>query len=169
MDVDWDAHHEARGEAFIYGGDLGGETVAADDDLLIFLVKFVEGVEEFILAFFFADDELEVVNNEDVEFAVFVGEAVEFLAHGFYEVVIKLLNGDVEDFHVWVLFDQFVADGLDEMGFAKSRATIDEIWVIAFTGVLYDGVGGADGKIVIATYYIVIEAVFGVEAVVASD
>ena len=55
------------------------------------------------------------------------------------------------------------------MSFAESRATIYKVWVVAFARVFDNRVGGADGEVVITADNIVIEAVFGVEAVIASD
>lgn len=104
MDIYRHTHHEAGGKADVDGGDLGGEAVATDDDLFVFLVEMVEGVEKLFLAFFFANYGLEIVDDEDVDTAVFICEAVEFFTHGFDEVVVELLGGYVEDFEVFVFF-----------------------------------------------------------------
>ena len=57
---------EARSEALVDGFDLTREAIASDDNLLVELIEVVEDIEELFLGFFFADDELEIVDDEDV-------------------------------------------------------------------------------------------------------
>ena len=78
---------------------MGRETIGGDDDLFIELVEVVENIKEFFLGFFLADDKLEVVNNEDVEFTEFKVELVAFAeADRIDEVGIEVGDGSVEDF-----------------------------------------------------------------------
>ena len=53
---------------------MSRETIGSDDDLLVALIEIIEDVEKFFLRFFLADDELEVVDDETVEFFIFITE-----------------------------------------------------------------------------------------------
>ena len=59
-----------RPQAVLQAGDLSRRFVAADDNLLVGLVKRVEGMEKFFLNLFFAGDELHVVDDQDIGGAV---------------------------------------------------------------------------------------------------
>ena len=103
LNIESATHGETAGETFIDGFDLGGETVAGDDDLFVELIEVIENVEKFFLRFLFADDKLEVVDDEAVELLEFIVEFVTFtFADGFDKVGIKIGDGGVENFVVWV-------------------------------------------------------------------
>ena len=141
---------ETGSKAFINGFDLTGETIGSDDDLFIELVEVIEDVEEFFLGFFFTDNELEIVDNEDVEFAEFEIEFVAFAkADRVDEVGVEVGDRGVEDFEGRVFTEKFVADGLDEMGFAEAGATVEEEWVVAFAWGVDDATSGGDSKVII--------------------
>ncbi len=141
---------ETGSKAFINGFNLAGETIGSDDDLFIELVEIIEDIEEFFLGFFFADNELKIVDDEDVEFAEFEVKFVAFAkANGIDEVGVEVGDGGVEDFEGRVFAEKFVADGLDEMGFAEARSTIEEEWVVAFAWGVDDATSGGDGKVII--------------------
>ena len=94
---------EARSEALVDGFDLRRETVGGYDDLLIELVEGVEDIEEFLLGFFFADDELEIIDDEAVEGAEFLTKFFTFAtANGVNEIGIKVGDGGVENLELWV-------------------------------------------------------------------
>ena len=141
---------ETGSKAFINGFDLAGETIGSDDDLFIELVEVIENIEEFFLRFFLTDNELEIVDDEDVEFAELEIEFVAFAkADRVDEVGIEVGDGGVEDFEGRVFAEKFVADGLDEMGFAEARTTIEEKWVVSFAWGVNNTAGGGDGKVII--------------------
>ena len=143
---------------------MTGEAVASDDNLLVELVEVVENIEEFLLGFFLTDDELEIVDDEDVEFAEF---KVEFFAfaefNGVDEIGIEVGDGSVEDFEGRVAREEGVADGLDEVGFAEAGAAVEEEGVVAGAGGVDDAAGGGNGEVVVATDDEIIKGVFGVE------
>jgi len=93
LDGDNHALFAAGGEAIGEVGDAGWRSVGADDDLLVVLLEVVKGVEEFFLAFFFAFEKLHVVDDEDVVFAVFFGEAGEFFLDAGDEIFIEGVDG----------------------------------------------------------------------------
>ena len=78
---------------------MGGEAIGCDDDLFVELVEVVEDVEEFLLGFFLADNELEVIDDEAVEFLEFLVEFFAFaVLDGINEIGVKMGNGGVKDF-----------------------------------------------------------------------
>ena len=141
---------ETGSKAFVDGFNLAREAIGSDDDLFIELVEVIEDIEEFFLGFFFTDNELEIVDDEDVEFAEFEIEFVAFAkADGIDEVGVEVSDGSVEDFEGRVFTEKFVADGLDEMGFAEARSTIEEEWVVAFAWGVDDATSGGNSKVII--------------------
>ena len=164
MEIESAGPGETRGEAFINGFNLGGEAVASDDDLFIELIEVVEDIEEFFLGFFLVDDELEVVDDENVEFAEF---EVEFLAFaefdGVDEVGVEVRNWGVENLEGGVFAEKFVTDGLDEVGFTKTRTAIEEKGVVAAARSVDDAASGGDREVVVGADDEVFESVFFVE------
>ena len=133
--------------------------------MFIELIEVVEDIKELFLGFFLIDDELEIVDNEDVEFAEF---EVEFFAFakfdGVDEIGIKVGNGGVEDFEGGIFSKKLVADGLDEVGLAEAGATIEEEGIIAVAGGVDDTASGGDGEVVVGADDEIVESVFLVEA-----
>ena len=165
MEVKSASPGKTSSQPFIDGFDLGRETVGSDDDLFIELIEVVEDVEEFLLRFFFTDDELEIIYNEAVELAEFEIEFVAFAeANRINEIGIEMSDGGIEDFKGRVLLQECIADGLDEVGFAKTRATIQEERVVAVARGIDDAPGSGKGKVVVGADDETIEGVFGVEA-----
>ena len=130
------------------------------------MVEVVEDIEEFFLRLLLVDDELEIVDDEAVEFAEF---EVEFFAFAgtdsIDEIGVEMRDGSVEDFVIGIATEKFVADGLDEVGFAEAGTAIKEEGVVAVAGVFDDVFGGGNGEIVVGADDEVIEGVFVVEAV----
>ena len=62
---------KTRPEAFLEGWQGLWRTVGRDDDLFVILIERVEGVEEFFLCFFLSADELNIVNDQHVNVAIF--------------------------------------------------------------------------------------------------
>ena len=90
---------QVRREARRSSTDLIWEAVASDDDLFIELIEVVEDIEEFLLGFFLVDDKLEVVDDENVEFAEFEVEFFTFAEFdGIDEVGVEVGNRGVENF-----------------------------------------------------------------------
>ena len=73
----------------------------------------------------------------------------------------------VKDFEGRVFTEKFVADGLDEMGFAATWSAIEEEGVVASAWAINNTAGGGNRKIVIGTDDEIIEGIFLIEAGVA--
>ena len=69
-------HLKAGAQAVFQRLNLSRGTVAGEDNLLMLLMKGIEGVEEFLLRLFLASDKLYVVHHEHVDIAVFLMEFV---------------------------------------------------------------------------------------------
>ena len=100
-------HEQARGEArphaVLEALELGRGQVRGQDDLLVGAVQRIKGMEETFDRLFLVADELDVVDEEDVEFAV---AAVEGLDLG----VVRLIEANRVDELVREFFGVDVAD-----------------------------------------------------------
>ena len=164
LEVEGAGPSEARGETFVDGFDLGGEAVASDDDLFVELIEVIEDVEEFLLGFLFVDDELEIIDDENIEFAEFEIKFFTFAkTDGIDEIGVEMRNRGVKNFEGGILFEKFVADGLDKVGFTEAGSAIEEEGVVAAAGSIDDATGGRNSKIVVGTDDEIIESVFFVE------
>ena len=65
-DLGDEAPGEAAAQAILQAGQLAGQLVAGEDDLLVRVVKGVEGVEELVLRAVLVRQELDVVDEQDV-------------------------------------------------------------------------------------------------------
>ena len=65
----------------------------------------------------------------------------------------------IAHFGVRAVFQQFVADGLHQVGFTQTRAAVQEKRVVALPRILGNGLGGGGGKAVALTFYQGIECV----------
>ena len=82
LDVGGEPQLEARAQALFQGEHRFGRPVRGDDDLFILSVEGIEGVEELFLGGFFAGDKLDVINQQDVDPAVFVAESLRGVSCG---------------------------------------------------------------------------------------
>ena len=119
------------------------------------------------MGFFFINDELEVINNENIEFAKLKIEFLAFTgADGVDKIRIKVRDRGVENFKARVFFEKLVADGLNKVGFAEAWAAVEKEGIIAGAWGIDDAFGGGDSKIIIGADDEIIEGIFGIKAVV---
>jgi hypothetical protein len=137
------------------GGELFGRAVRRDDDLLVGVVQRVEGVEELFLDTFFAFDELNVIDEEDVDVAVAALESnLAVVAERIDEVVGEFLGGDVLDPHAREQSLCVVAGGMQQVRLAETRLAPDEQGVVGTSGCFGDcqssgmrkSIGGTDDE-----------------------
>src|SRR6185312_14281017 len=91
--------------------------VASDDDLLVVLMKCIKCVEEFFLGLFLVGDELHVVDDKYIDVAVFIGKALFFETNTIQELLHKSFRTYIDDAHVGLIFDNFIANCLRQVGF----------------------------------------------------
>ena len=131
LDVGDESPLEAGDEAVLEGVETLRVAVGRDDDLLLRVVEGVEGVEELLLGLLLLLEELDVVDEEHVDRAVAVLEALDaVVAEGVDEVVGEGLEGHVADLEAGVVAKRVVADGLQEVGLAEADAAVDEERVV---------------------------------------
>lgn len=115
------APFEAGDEACFEVFDFAWWSVAGEDDLFVAVEEGVEGVEEFFLRAFFACEEVDVVDEEDVGLAEAFTEADDGVGlEGLDEEVGEFLAGDVDDAGLGATGGDVPADGLHEVGFAEA-------------------------------------------------
>ena len=132
LNVDEQARGEARPHAVLEALELGGGQVGGQDDLLVGAVQRIKGMEEAFDRLFLVADELDVVDEKDVEFAV---AAVEGLDLGVVrlvqtnrvdELVRELFGVDVADLQVGHHRQRVVADGLEQVRLAQTGIAVDK-------------------------------------------
>jgi hypothetical protein len=98
---------------FLQRGYFLGRPVAGDDDLLAGIVKRVEGVKEFFLRAFLVDQELNVIDQETIQAAVFLAELIHlFKSQRIDKFIDKFLGCRVEDPRARVGLKHVMADGM---------------------------------------------------------
>ena len=94
--------------------------------------------------------------------------AAEFLnvaaAHGVDELVGEFFTGEVNDAAAGVVAEQFLTDGLHQVGLAEAGAAVDEQRVVAGLGFAGDGLAGGVGELVVGSDHEASKSVGGVES-----
>ena len=81
LDVGDEAPLETGDEAVFKGGQGVRRAIGSDDYLFLRIVESVEGMEEFLLGLLFLLEELDVVDQEYVDGAIAVLEALRCCRH----------------------------------------------------------------------------------------
>ncbi len=153
-----------RDEAVFQPLNFAGRTVAGEDDLFVRLVQRVERVEKFLLDALLAGEKLDVINQQHVGLAVFFAEADELVVLDAVNVFVgEFLGGDVGNARAFLVPDDMLADGVEQMRLAQTNAAVKEKRIIGFAGRLGDGQGGGVGEIVVVADNERFKRVFGIE------
>ena len=140
LDVREQAPLKAGLHAVLERVDLLGRTVRGEHDLLFRLVQRVEGMEKLLLRALLARDELHVVQQQQVDHAVFVAEGLHVaLLNGGDQLVGEVLALDVDDAELGVRAPQHVRDRVHQVGLAQAGVAVDEQRVVFCRGALRDG------------------------------
>ena len=131
LDLGDEAPGEAAAQPVLHAGQLGGQLVRRQDDLLVRVVERVEGVKELVLRAVLVRQELDVVDEQDVRRgpvarAEVLHRGARRPADRTDEVGHELLAGDEADRPLGVLAMNLVTDGLQEVGLAQADAAVDE-------------------------------------------
>ncbi len=131
-----DVHDQAPGEAGheprVQAIDLGGRTIAGQDDLGSRRGECVQGGQHHLLRLLLARQELDVVHEEQVQGTVLVPQPVS--GPGLQRVLQfhqVLLQGLVADVQVLSRSPHVVGDGAQDVGLAQARRGIDEEGIVA--------------------------------------
>ena len=140
---------EAAAQPVLEGLDGLGWAVRGEDDLLGGPLEVVVGVEELLLEPLLALHELDVVDQQDVTVAVPALEGQRGRgAQRVDEVVHEGLGGHVENLATGVVLRHVVPDGVEEVGLAQARVTVDEQGVVGPARGLGHGLGRRVGQAV---------------------
>ena len=105
--------------------------VAAENDLLLRVVERVKRVEKLGLRALFADDELDVVDEQDVDAAIALAEFENaIVANRIDDFVHETLGRDVGELQPRAVREHVVPDRVHQMRFAESHAAVEEQRVI---------------------------------------
>ena len=141
------AHLEATQQPFLEGVDLVGWPVAGEQDLSAGLVDRVERVEELFLEALLAGEELDVVDQEDVDFPVALLELGQRpVSDRFDEAVHELLARDVPHSKTRVLVGHIGGDGAQEVRLAEAGGAVDEQGVVVLCRLTGHGECGGVGE-----------------------
>src|SRR5271157_1771876 len=140
-----------------------GRAVGGDDDLLVLPVQGVEGVEKLLLGGFLAGDELDIVDQQDVDRAVFIPEGLGGVtADGVDQVVGELFAGNVKDVASAAM--TVIANGMQQVGLAQADAPVQEERVVGAGGILGDRPCSGRRQAVVRADHEVLKGIAGVEA-----
>jgi len=85
------------------------------------------------------------------------------LLNGGYQVIHELFRMKEYDPVMGILFQDMIADGIQEMGFSQSHAAIEKKWIVVFGRRFGDGERGGLGQFVGAAFHKGVEGIFWVE------
>ena len=133
LDVRHQAPLEPAAQPFLQALDILRRFIACQDDLLVLVMQFIEGVEELLLGTFTAGDKLDIVHHQHVHLPDLFPEFVGLLhLDGADQLIGEVLTGHVQDLLLGIRLVDEVADGLHQVGFAQSHTAVDKQRVIGF-------------------------------------
>lgn len=151
---------KAAHKTIVEQAHLNRRTVGGYDYLVTGLVNVVEGVEKLLLRGLLAGDELDIVNEEEVNVAVF---HAKFLARalfdGLQQLICELIALYVGNFRAGIVLADILADGQQQMRFSKAGVAVDKQRIVRAAGLVRDGNGGIVRKLVGVSHDEAIEGV----------
>ena len=140
------------------------QPVGGEDELAAAFVEGIEGVEELLLGRVLALEELDVVDEQDVEVAVSLLEALGAAAtQGRDELVGEALGGRVADLELGRVNPQVVGDRDQQVGLAEPRRPVQEERVVGLRRRLRDSQRRRMGEPIALADHEAVEAVVRVE------
>jgi hypothetical protein len=95
------------------------------NDLFMGFVQRIEGVEEFLLDALLAGEELDVVNEENIDLAIFLAEAWELAVLEAVDVFVgELLGGNVSDARNLFVRGDVLSNGVEQVRLAEAGAAV---------------------------------------------
>jgi hypothetical protein len=126
---------EAGNEAMFEILDLAGRTVAGQDDLLMALVQGVEGVKEFFLDTLFAREKLDIIDQKHISLTILFAELNELIVLDAINVFVrKLFRRKISDPGTFLVCRDMMANGVEQMRFAKTDTAVKEKRIVGFAG-----------------------------------
>lgn len=158
LDIHDESGLEPRAESLVHEEEIAGGSVGAENDLFSEGFEVVEGVEDFFEGFVLSGDVLDVIEEPDIDASLLPAEPLNLVVfEGGDKFLHKLRGGDVHDAVVRVTGENFICDGVKEVGFSESGGPVDEEGVEPGSGVIGDGFGASEGEAVGLTLDEVVE------------
>lgn len=127
-------------------------------------MKRIKSVEEFFLGLFFVRDKLHIIDDQDIDTAVFGREPLLFVADTIEKLVDERLGVDIEHFEFGFFAQDFVANCLYEVRLAETNTTIDKEGIVLRARIGRGCLAGGVGEIVAPANDIGVEGIAMVEA-----
>jgi hypothetical protein len=125
------APFKAAPQSFFKLGDLVWRAIAAQHNLLLRIVQRIESVEKLGLCALFADNELDVVHQQDVDAAIALAEFQDpIVPNRVDHFVHEAFGGDVRQLESRAVREDVVTDGVHQMGFSQTHAAVEKQRVI---------------------------------------
>ena len=138
--------------------DLLGRTIRRNDDLPPVVVQRVEGVEEFLLGALLARQELDIVDEQHVRLTVLLPELLGGgRLHRRDDLVGEHFTVHIDDVEIRVVLLDLDLDGVEQMGLAQARRSVDEQRIVRPRRIRRDSLGRRIGKLVGGTLDEVLE------------
>src|SRR5438093_3096687 len=114
--------------------------------------KRIERVKEFFLGTLFASKKLDVVYQEEIDLAITLSEFDQItVLDRVDELVDEQFTGDINHLYVFLLGPNVLADGLHQVGLAKTDTAINEQRVVRACGRLRHGQSGGMRNFIVRT------------------
>ncbi len=150
----WDVNDHAGGEAglqtLLESGNEVWMFVGGEDNLLIIVVQGIEEMKEFFLAaILVAGEELNIVHDEDIIFAILLLKGLESRClERVHYLLDELVRGHVVNVLVGGRSLDVVSHCLDKMCFAMTSRAIDEEWIVGNARASYHRLGRSVSKFI---------------------
>src|SRR5580704_8553151 len=93
--------------------------------------KRIERVKEFFLGTLLASEKLDVVDQEEIDLAIALSEFDQItVLDRVDELIDEQFTGNINHLYVFLLGPNVLANGLHQVGLAKTDTAINEQWVV---------------------------------------
>src|SRR6185312_4635491 len=139
LDIGDHAPLKAAYESGLESRYVGGRAIAREDYLAARLIQRVEGVKELLLSALLSLQEVHIVDEKEISFAItapelVVGPGLDCVDH----FVSELFGSNEGDACGRIALVDGVPYGLHEMGLSEAGIAVDEKWVVDLSGSLGD-------------------------------
>ena len=121
-------------------------------------------MEEFFLCTFLTDNELNIIDQQNVVRPVLIAELsrreVVLITDGINQLIGEFLTRYIKNLCIRVIFQNKMTDGMHQMRFSESHASIDKKRVVDFSRGFGNRQRCSMGQIVVGTDYKGIECIF---------
>src|SRR3982751_178170 len=121
-------------------------------------------MKKFFLNPFLAGEELDVINQEHIGLPIFFAKLDERIILDRVDVFVgKFLGRNVSDARAFFVRGNMLTDGMKQMSFAETDATIEEQGIGRFPGRFSDGFEGGVRKVIVVADNKHLKGVLGIE------